>query len=148
MDGLYFVDTNVFLEWVLGRAHAKECEQLMRAVQEKKLNAVCSLFSVYSACILLTSKGKEEVAGKFMDYVSGLENLVVIPTTPLENAKIIGQMKEHKLDFDDALQLYIYKKHGCEAIITLDKDFGKTDAKTATPGQIAEKLLEEEMEQE
>lgn len=148
MNGLYFIDTNVFLEWLLGRAYAKECEQVMAAVQNKKLNAACSLFSVYSVCIFLTSGGKEEIASKFMDYISGLENFAVISTTTQENARIIWEMKENALDFDDALQFYIYKRHGCEAIITLDKDFGKTDAKTATPNKIAQKLSEEESGQE
>ena len=48
-------------------------------------------------------------------------------------------MQEIKLDFDDALQLYISKKHKL-TLITLDKDFKKNKIKSFTPEEFLKKL--------
>lgn len=135
---MYFIDTNIFLEWLLGRKHAHECEKLLELIQEKMLSGVCSHFSIHSICLYMINEGKEEAAEKFIEFILSTENLQVINATVADDFKIFKLMKTLPLDFDDALQYYTAMETNCLGIITFDSDFKKTKIKTFTPKDIIE----------
>ncbi|MDO8634274.1 MAG: PIN domain-containing protein [archaeon] len=136
---MYFIDTNIFFEWLLGREKAKECEQLLEALEKSKMPAFCSHFSVHSVCIYF-SKNKMPVAKKFVKYVKAFQALQTINTSLEDDFEILEAMTKFGLDFDDALQYYMAKQIGCTEIITFDKDFKKTDLKPITPSQALKEL--------
>ena len=134
---MLFIDTNVFLEWLLGRKESKECEKIFRQIEEEKIEAVCSVFSVYSICIYLSDAGKTGAAKKLLMFMLSLENLHIRGTSLEDNLKVLDLAGQKKLDFDDALQYYTAKETGCESIVTLDSDFRKAGIKTLTPSEVA-----------
>lgn len=136
---MYLLDTNIFLEWLLGRKYSKDCEQLLNSVLEGKLIVVCSRFSIYSICIQLAQAKKPGLVS-FLEFILHSENFQVISTGLEDDIEILNVMDETKLDFDDALQYYTATQFGCEAIVTFDKDFKKTNLKSLTPKQAIEEI--------
>ena len=130
---MYFIDTNVFLEYFLDRQYAEQCEKIFNAIKAKKISAVCSYFSMQSICICAVGMKKQRQFQRFLDYISGLDNLSVIYTNVSDSKQILKTTEETSLDYDDALQYYIAEKAGCEAIITLDQDFKKTKINSLHP---------------
>ncbi len=130
---MYLIDTNIIMEVLLGRKNMEECKKLFDAVQGKKIEAVCSHFSVHSICVFAAEKGSPEKCVELLRYLLALENLVVMNTTMEDDIKILALAYETDLDFDDALQLYIAKETGCDAIITFDRDFKGKSIRALTP---------------
>ena len=114
----------------------KECENIFTAIEEKKVSAKCSYFSIHSICIFAAYSGKQKETIKFLEYLSNLENLSVEVTTILDDKKILFITEQTGLDFDDALQYHIAKETQCKAIITLDEDFKKTKIKAQHPKEL------------
>jgi len=133
---MYFIDTNIFLEWLLGRTHKNECEKLINMAQKGKLKLICSRFSIYSICIYITKLKEFKVAHDFIRLILETKNIEMVNTSLNDDLKIIQTIEKTNLDFDDALQYYLAKETNCKAIITFDKDFKKTKIKTIVPAQI------------
>lgn len=56
--------------------------------------------------------------------------------TSLEDEMAVSMLMDKvKLDFDDALQYYLAKKLGVEAIVSYDRHFDKTDIKRREPSE-------------
>src|SRR3989344_2141271 len=130
---MFFIDTNIYLEWLLGRSKSKDCEKLLKLIEDNEFTAVSSRFSFYSIAIYLTRNKKNEELKKFLEYIFSLEKLLIVNTSVEDDLEIIKLMEETKLDFDDSLQYYIAKQLKCKALITFDKDFNKTDMRIFTP---------------
>ena len=130
---MYFLDTNIFLEYILEGEYFAECGKILQAVEKKEINAVCSYFSINSICVFGAGHGKQKEIQKLLEYIASLENLFIANTTVPDNQKILGITLEAGLDFDDALQYYIAKQAQCKAIITLDQDFKKTKINSLHP---------------
>ena len=122
---MYFIDTNIFLEWFLGQENAHDCELLFEKIKSNDATAVCSMFSVYSVLIYLTRTKNSAQAKKFLEFINSIDNIYVASTTLSDGLKILDEMEKTGLDFDDALQHYTATSLGCNAIITFDKDFTK-----------------------
>ncbi|MBI2597738.1 MAG: type II toxin-antitoxin system VapC family toxin [Candidatus Diapherotrites archaeon] len=136
---MYFVDTNVFLEWFLGRKNAKDCELFFEKIVSGKIISICSRFSIYSILIHITNRDNVEKAKKFLEFINSNDNLIVVNTGVSDDLKILELVEKSGLDFDDALQDYVATESNCEAIITFDADFkNKTKILTLTPTQALE----------
>lgn len=133
---MYFIDTNIFLEWLLGRKNAAECEKLFEAVETGEIEAACSHFSIHSICIYLAGNNKIKEAEKFLKFILAAEKMQVINTTISDDLKAIKSMEKTGLDFDDTIQYYIATETNCESIITFDKDFKRAGIGTFTPKEI------------
>lgn len=130
---MYLIDTNIFFELIFNRKNAVDCEKLFLQIQDKKIKAICSHFSIHSICVYLLNGKKAEKAKQFLKQIYSLENLEIIATTINEDIKIVELSEELGLDFDDSMQYYIAVQLGCDAIITFDKDFKKTKMKIFEP---------------
>lgn len=144
---LYLIDSNIFLELLLDRKQADECEELLDAIKNTALSAICTQFSVHSICIYMVKEKKNKEAKNFLNYVLSLANLEVISTSTEDAVKIMEVIETTGLDFDDALQYYAAKETLCHAIITFDSDFKKTDVKTFTPKEVIETISLSEQKQ-
>jgi predicted nucleic acid-binding protein len=69
----------------------------------------------------------------FLRNVQNSLGLSVYETSVEEEMAASMLMDKVKLDFDDAIQYYIAKKFGVEAIISYDKHFDTVDIKRKEP---------------
>ena len=121
---MLLIDTNIFLELLLGQKKADECEKFLEKVSEGELEAVVTKFSVHAIeAILNDSK-------LILIFLRNLRNSIGIDVyeTSMEDEIAASMlMKKIKLDFDDSLQYYVAKKLGVKAIVSYDKHFDETD---------------------
>ncbi len=133
---MYFLDTNIFLEWLLGRPHAADCQRLFAMLEENKLQAAASKFSIYSICIFLCKAKNFGEARNFLSFLSSLETLEILTTDETTEFAAIDVAEKFGLDFDDALQLALARLVGADAIVSFDRDFDKTPLKRVEPATL------------
>jgi hypothetical protein len=130
----YLVDTNVWLELLLGQEKLDECKEFFQNV-DTNLIAI-SEFSFYSIGIILCRLNKDEL---FEDFLDDIENSL-ISKIKLENkdVKYLLQIrKKYNLDFDDSYQYVVAEKYNL-TIISFDSDFDRTELGRKTPREILE----------
>lgn len=127
---MLLVDTNIFLELFLGQEKADECERFLQKVSIGELEAVVSKFTIHAIEALLNNS---TLILAFLRNVEGSLGLTVYETSIEEDMAVSILMDKVKLDFDDAVQYYLAKKLGVEAIVSYDKHFDKVDIKRKEP---------------
>jgi predicted nucleic acid-binding protein len=115
----YLVDTNIFLEILLGQTNKELCKQFLQGNAGQ-----CGLsdFSLHSIGVI-TFRGRREQAYRafLQDALPGLALL------HLEKHRYLAMLQAHQqhgLDFDDAYQFVIAQSHGL-TLITQDRDFDR-----------------------
>jgi len=121
---MLLIDTNVFLELILGQERADECERFLNKVSKGELEAVISKFTVHAIEALLNDPNLILI---FLRNIQNSLGLNVYETSLEDEIATSMFMDKIKLDFDDALQYYIAKKLGAEAIVSYDKHFDRVD---------------------
>ena len=130
------LDTNIFLELMMGQSRAADCEALLDAVSKGRTEGVVTHFSVHAVEAALGS-GEPLLA-----FLRNLENslaLTVFQTGLADEISAAMLTKRKSVDFDDALQYYVAKRLGVEAIVSYDKHFDKLDVPRAEPSQLIKK---------
>lgn len=130
---MFLIDTNIFLELFLDREKADECEKFLEGVSNGDLEAVVTRFSVHAIEAILNNP---KLILIFLRNIENSLGLTIYDTTIDEEMAISMIMEEKKLDFDDALQYYVAKKLGVEAIVSFDKHFDKLDIPRKEPIEI------------
>ena len=130
------LDTNIFLEVLLGQRQAQEAVTLLSSAG--RLNFFMSDFSLHSIGVLLFRRRN------FDAYTAFCADLVVTGTRvlglhPMESASLAESATRHSLDFDDAYQYEIAKRFGL-ILVSLDSDFDRTDINRKTPQEVLETL--------
>ena len=120
----YLIDTNVFLELLLGQKKALDVRQFFRKVES--VNISLSDFSLHSIGIILLKlkKGKS-----FIDFIDDLiltGGVQILSLYPEDMLKLIEVAKRYGLDFDDAYQYIVAEKFSLK-IVSFDVDFDKTE---------------------
>lgn len=130
------IDTNIFLEYLLAQEKADECFHAIKTIIDTNIDAVISSFSLHSIEILMIRKGLNLKLREFLDVISEIQYIRVYNTIPREDIEILSLMENTRLDFDDAIQLYIAKKLNA-ILLTLDKHFDNiADIKVSKPWEI------------
>jgi len=127
---MLLIDTNVFLELMLGRERADECERFLDKVSSGELEAAVSKFTVHAVEALLNDPN---LILAFLRNVQNSLGLSVYETSLDDEIATSMLMDKLKLDFDDALQYYIAKKLGAKAIVSYDKHFDRVDIQRKEP---------------
>ena len=127
---MLLIDTNVFLELMLGRERADECERFLIKVSSGELEAAVSKFTVHAVEALLNDPN---LILAFLRNVQNSLGLSVYETSLDDEIATSMLMDKLKLDFDDALQYYIAKKLGAKAIVSYDKHFDRVDIQRKEP---------------
>ncbi len=131
---MYLLDTNIFLELLLGRKNAASCEKLLEKASMGEIKCVVTSFTVHAVEGVLSEKlGAIEI---FLRNLSVSLGLTVIETTRDDELEVAIFAGKIGLDFDDALQYFVAKKLGAKAIISFDKHFDRTDLKRVTPDEL------------
>lgn len=114
----YLCDTNILLQVVRGREHAKICAKFLN---RNRTEIAITDFTLFSYSLVLEAKGQEQAAHQFLSFLFDAGMSLI--QTPRYNA-LHGLLKKKamKFDYDDYLQYQAAKDHGL-TIVTLDKDF-------------------------
>lgn len=113
-----FLDTNILLDFGLGREHADEAEMIL-ALGLKEVIEVCASYLSYANMgFILRHHPKEEI----YDLIRLMrEDIMVLPTDSIQLDKGLELYAD---DFEDALQYACAKAADCDVIITNNgKDF-------------------------
>lgn len=130
---MILLDTNIFLELLLDRKGASDCEHLLSTISTGKIEAVTTHFTVHAIEVLL------RIEERVMPFLRNLENskgLYVYDTGISEEIAASILSKRLKRDFDDTIQYYTAKRLGAEAIVSYDKHFDGLDIPRVEPPQI------------
>jgi predicted nucleic acid-binding protein len=127
---MLLVDTNIFLELLLGQDKAEICEKFLEKISSGEIKAVISNFTVHAVEAILNDP---TLILAFLRNVQNSSGLDVYETRLEEEMAASMLMDKIKLDFDDALHYFIAKKFEVEAIVSYDKHFDTVDIKRREP---------------
>ncbi len=131
---MILIDTNVFLEFMLGQQRAPECEALLNSVSTGESEATVTHFTIHAIEAILGGGDNLTAFLRNLEYSTGL---YVYATNTSEEMSVGLLASEMKMDFDDALQYYVAKKIGAKAIVSFDKHLDGLDIARVEPGAIA-----------
>src|SRR5262245_60880724 len=134
---MYLLDTNIWLERLLGQPKANQVGQLLGLVSSDKI--FITDFAFHSLCVILLRLRKQQALLDFVQdlFVNGDVSLVSIP--PDKTPELVKAMKRYRLDFDDAYQYLAAKLEGL-TLVTFDKDLKRRPLGGRTPAQIVASL--------
>ncbi len=116
---MYLIDTNIYLEILLGQACKEECKDFL---SDNANNLYLSDFSLHSIGVILFRYDKK---AEFQEFYNDIYPTVKIITLNYYNSLFNNSLK-YKLDFDDLYQYCVAKENGLK-IVTMDRDFKKVD---------------------
>lgn len=117
----FLVDTNVFLEILLGQANKERCKQLLR---DNSGHCGLSDFSLHSIGVITLRARRAQTYRTFIrDTFPG----VALLHLDKQAYSVLLHAHEHfGLDFDDAYQFALAKSHGL-TMVTQDRDFERAE---------------------
>ena len=121
---MFLIDTNIFLEILLEQEKKDECLKLVELVLKGKVEAVVTVFTIYSIAVILTP---QKLLGFLIEFLSDLRSFIglrLVNTSLDDKLRIARLAKEKGFDFDDAYQYYIAGSHNLK-IVSFDRDFDK-----------------------
>jgi predicted nucleic acid-binding protein len=130
---MYLLDTNIWLERLLGQTNAEKVGTLLDKIPADQL--YISDFSFHSICVILTRLGRPQLLTDFIDDVVAPGDIQVLAIPPDLILQVLEAIDKFDLDFDDGYQ-YVIARQNELTIVTFDRDFDKTDLGRRTPAQI------------
>jgi predicted nucleic acid-binding protein len=131
---LILVDTNIFLEYLLGRGHAEDCARLLSKLSSGEMEGMVTRYSLHS----IESVYRSEFLAGFLANVDRSIGLYVRDTTTAEEAEVATLAKSIGRDYDDAMQYFVAKRVGTEAIVSFDRHFDGLDIRRVEPNELLE----------
>jgi predicted nucleic acid-binding protein len=130
---MYLVDTNIWLERLLGQSRSGEVGQFLGVIASDEL--LMSDFTLHSIGIILDRLGQRGTLSQFVDdlFVDGEVTLVSVP--PQAMGDLVAHMDRFNLDFDDAYQ-YIAAEQSEAVLVSFDGDFDRTDRGRQAPADV------------
>ena len=130
---MYLIDTNIFLEILLGQDKCMECEAMINLISKSNELFYVSSFTIHSIEVVMTKNVKIAELLEFLSDIAS-SKIIRIETNSEDEMNALNAMAKLKLDFDDGLQYYACKKYNLK-IISYDKHFDKTSIKRLEPTQ-------------
>ena len=113
----YLIDTNIFLEILLGQERKEKCKDYLNSKLDK---IYISDFSLHSIGVILFKLDKQDKFEVFLEDLLPRIEHIGLPLIDYKNVKRISS--KYKLDFDDAYQTSVAESFGL-TISTIDKDY-------------------------
>lgn len=124
------IDTNIFLEWLLGQQRADERVALLDKVRAGEIQAFVTDFALHSIAVILERAGKRDELASLMSSLASFEGMSVLCASLEEYPAIARQALDTGLDFDDAYHAYFAQKQDIP-LISFDRHFdGLLERKT------------------
>ena len=127
---MFLVDTNIWLERLLGQNNAQAVESFLSSTPSKDL--CITDFSLHSIGVICCRLGKPQVFWLFTKEVVVEGDVPVVSLDPEDLEDVALACAKFSLDFDDAYQYTAAKKLGA-TLATFDKDFDRTDVRIHLP---------------
>lgn len=126
------LDTNIFLEVLLGQEHAKQAAQLLS--NPIKFRLFMTDFSLHSIGVLLFRRNRFDV---FNSMINDLEVMGVrlVSLYVKDMSGLADVAIRFNLDFDDAYQYETAKRFNL-TLVSFDRDFDRTDLKRVIPEEV------------
>ena len=130
---MYLLDTNIWLERLLGQAQSATVGQLLDRLSTDQM--LMSDFTLHSLGVILNRLGYRTVFSVFVQdaLIDGGVALISLPPTSM--TPVVAAMDRFGLDFDDAYQYAVVAKSGL-TLVSFDGDFDRTDRGRKTPAEI------------
>ena len=135
---MILIDTNVFLELLLGQEKAQDCEVLLDEVSKGKIEAVTTHFTVHAVEAAL---GSGQPLITFLRNLENSDGLAIYYTGISEEISAAMLTERMELNFDDALQYYVAKRLGAEVIVSFDRHFDNLDVPRVEPQQFVKRKV-------
>ncbi len=130
------LDTNILLEILLQQERFKECFHVLERLSTGKFSAVVTNVAFLSLVIVAHRKKiSSEKIEYFFSIIFGIPSLTIEVVDSSELSEIFRLSHEISLDVEDSIQYFVAKKLGLP-LMTLDKDFTKTDLQIIDPKDI------------
>ena len=134
---IYLLDTNIWLERMLGQERAAEVAELLTRVPSNQL--CITDFTLHSSGGILYRLKQPQLYVRFVQDVL-LDRATRLLTVPPDAAtELVEVTAKYRLDFDDAYQYVAATRHHL-TLISLDSDFDRTDNGRQTPAEIVRQL--------
>ena len=130
---MFLVDTNVWLEILLGQEKRKEANQFVSNTEARFL--AISEFSLYSIGIILTKLKKDKLFEDFITDTVEDSGVVKLHLDTSDFKELLNIIRQFKLDFDDAYQYVAAIKYGY-TLVSFDSDFDRTKLGRKTPAEV------------
>ncbi len=126
----YLVDTNVWLERMLGQDNASVAAKFFDTVPTDRI--CISDFALHSIGVILHRLKRLDLLTEFIQdlFIHGSVQQVAI--RPEDLKAVARNVREQGLDFDDAYQMTAAHIHGL-TIVTFDRDFKGKGVKALSP---------------
>jgi uncharacterized protein len=134
---VYLLDTNVWLERLLGQAQAKSVGDLLNTLPTEDI--CLTDFTLHSIGVICSRLKQPAVFTQFVQDVVIDGGVLVISLPPEAMHRVTVVMNSFTLDFDDAYQ-YVAAEREQVTIVSFDKDFDQTSRGRQTPQQILKQL--------
>lgn len=131
----YLVDTNVWLELLLGQEKSEIASRFFDLIPTDELFA--SDFSIHSIGVILSRLKKIDVFDQFVIDLFVYGQLEQLSLDPADLLEVTSNIRKYKLDFDDSYQFSISQKFDL-TLITFDKDFNVSGIKKKSPEEVIE----------
>ncbi len=131
---MFLIDTNIFLEVMLGRGKRKACIEFLNAVKTGREKAAVSDFTIYSIMIILDGRGKLRELDRFLRSFSAYKGLTLYATSLEDKLDAVELTVSGEFDVDDAIQYASARSLGAEAIVSLDRHFDDHAIPRMDPG--------------
>ena len=125
-----YVDVNVFVYWLGGHpAYGLRAKEWINAIASAPRGSfVTSSLTVYEAAVILaglvgTSLKNALFVEKIIEAFGELAGLLLVELEGRDFTEALKLMKEHRMDFEDALHLAVARRIGATRIISNDLDF-------------------------
>jgi hypothetical protein len=126
------LDTNIFLEVLLGQERAADAQRLLSASEHELF---VSDFGLHSIGLLLLRRKQHDVLRHFLKDVLARVGVGMLGLTAGELSSVIEPSQRFGLGFDDAYQ-YALAERDQLTIVSLDSDFDRTERGRQTPAAI------------
>ena len=120
---MYLVDSNIWLEWLLGQDRANEAEMFLRETSPNSL--FITDFAFHSIAVILSRRNRIDMLPDFVNDVFVNGDIEIVRLEASDIPAVVDRMREFGLDFDDAYQYVAAEKRGF-GIVSFDADFDKT----------------------
>lgn len=130
---MYLVDTNVWLERLLGQEKSDEVGQFLARIPSDQL--FITDFAFHSICVIFTRLNRTSALIDFVQdvFVDGVVTLIALK--PEETRDLVDGMNNIRLDFDDAYQFLAAELNGL-TIVSFDSDLDRAPKGKKTPAEI------------
>ncbi|AVQ73275.1 hypothetical protein MTo_01233 [Microcystis aeruginosa NIES-1211] len=130
---VFLLDTNIWLERLLGQGQAEVVAELLDTLS---LSDMCMTdFTLHSIGVICNRLNQREVFIKFVDDVLIDAGFVLVSIPANQMKRVVEIIDLFRLDFDDAYQ-YVAAELEKATIVSFDQDFDRTEQRRLTPMQV------------